>query len=37
MFQFKGGISDHDKENIFFELHKARHIAIGENGRIQYS
>jgi hypothetical protein len=36
MFQFKGGISDRDKERIFSELHKARHIAVSENGRIQY-
>jgi len=36
MFQFKGGISDRDKEKIFSELHKARHIAVGDNGRIQY-
>ena len=36
MYQFRGGISDGDKERIFSELHKARHIAITENGRIQY-
>ena len=36
MFQFQGGISDHDKQRIFSELHKARHIDIGKNGRIQY-
>jgi len=36
MFQFQGGISDRDKERIFSELHKARHIDIGKNGRIQY-
>ena len=36
MFQFQGGISDCDKERIFSELHKARHIDIGKNGRIQY-
>ena len=36
MFQFQGGISDHDKERIFSELHKERHIDVGENGRIQY-
>ncbi|HSE18560.1 MAG TPA: hypothetical protein VLB46_16010 [Pyrinomonadaceae bacterium] len=36
MFQFRGGISDDDKERIFSELHKARHIAITENGHIQY-
>jgi len=36
MFQFRGGISDRDKERIFSELQKARHIDIGTNGRIQY-
>ena len=36
MFQFQGGISDHDKERIFSELHKGRYIDIEENGRIQY-
>jgi len=36
MFQFQGGISDSDKEKIFSELHKARHIDIGMDGRIQY-
>jgi len=36
MFQFQGGISDSDKEKIFSELHKARHIDVGTNGRIQY-
>ena len=36
MFQFRGGISDGDKEKIFSELHKARHIDVTENGRIQY-
>jgi hypothetical protein len=36
MFHFQGGISDGDKEKIFSELRKRRHIVIGENGRIQY-
>ena len=36
MFQFQGGISDSDKERIFSELKKVRHINIGEKGRIQY-
>ena len=36
MFQFRGGISDRDKERIFSELHKARHIDVGNDGRIQY-
>ena len=37
MFQFKGGISDSDKQRVFSELHKARHFTIGDNGRILYS
>jgi len=36
MFQFRGGISDREKERIFSELHKARHIDVSANGRIQY-
>lgn len=36
MFQFQGGISDADKENIFSELQKGQHITIAENGRVQY-
>jgi hypothetical protein len=36
MFQFKGGISDRDKERIFSELQKRRHIVVAENGRVQY-
>ena len=36
MFQFRGGISERDKEKLFLELHKARHIDIGKDGRIQY-
>lgn len=36
MFQYRGGISDRDKERIFSELHKAQHIHVGNNGRIQY-
>jgi hypothetical protein len=36
MFQFQGGISDGDKEKIFAELQKQRHILVGENGRVQY-
>jgi len=36
MFQFRGGISDGDKQRFFSELHKARHIDVGKNGRIQY-
>ena len=36
MFQFQGGISEVDKENLFAELQKQRHIVLGKNGRIQY-
>jgi hypothetical protein len=36
MFQFQGGISDSDKERIFSELQKRRHIVVAENGRVQY-
>jgi hypothetical protein len=36
MFQFQGGISDGDKERMFSELQKRRHIVVGENGRVQY-
>ena len=36
MFQFQGGISDGDKERIFSELQKRRHIVVGENNRVQY-
>jgi len=36
MFQFQGGISDGDKERIFLELEKQRHIVVGENNRIKY-
>ena len=32
MFQFQGGISDRDKEKIFSQLHKARHIDVGKTG-----
>jgi hypothetical protein len=36
MFQFQGGVSDGDKEKIFAELQRRRHILVGENGRVQY-
>ena len=36
MFQFQGGISDGDKEKLFSELLKKRHIVITENNRVQY-
>lgn len=36
MFQFQGGISDDDKEKMFSELQKRRHIVVGDDGRVQY-
>lgn len=36
MFQFQGGISDGDKETIFYELQKRRYIVLAEDGRIHY-
>ena len=36
MFQFQGGISDSDKEQLFSELLKMRHITIAENNRVHY-
>ena len=36
MFQFQGGISDDDKEKLFSELLKKRHIIVTENNRISY-
>ncbi|MFN3988267.1 MAG: hypothetical protein ACK4KV_22500 [Rhodocyclaceae bacterium] len=36
MFQFQGGISDADKEKLFSELLRKRHIAVSENNRIFY-
>ena len=36
MFQFQGGISAGDKEKMFSELLRNRHITITENDRVQY-
>ncbi|HEY1402927.1 MAG TPA: hypothetical protein VGB05_02235 [Pyrinomonadaceae bacterium] len=36
MFQFRGGISDGDKQRIFSELQKRRYIVLSEDGRVQY-
>ena len=36
MFQFQGGISDEDKETMFSELLKRRHVVVGDKGRIHY-
>ena len=37
MFQFQGGVSDNDKEKIFSELLKRRHLILAANNRVQYS
>ena len=36
MFQFRGGISDGDKERMLSELQKRRYIVLEENGRVRY-
>lgn len=36
MFQFRGGISDEDKERMFAALVKARAIVVAENGKVSY-
>jgi hypothetical protein len=36
MFQFQGGIADSDKETMFLELVKRKHIVLAANGRIHY-
>jgi hypothetical protein len=36
MFQFQGGISDADKEKLFSELLKKRHLSVSANNRIEY-
>ena len=36
MFQFQGGISDGDKDELFAALVKERHIAVADNGRVTY-
>lgn len=36
MFQFRGGISDEDKEKMLAALVNARAIAVAENGRVTY-
>jgi hypothetical protein len=36
MFQFRGGISDAEKEEFFSALVKKRLISLGTNGRIEY-
>ncbi len=37
MFQFQGGISDEDKEEILHELQKMNYITIDKNGRVSYN
>jgi hypothetical protein len=36
MFQFRGGISEVDKQRLFSELQKRRHLVLGKDGRVQY-
>ena len=36
MFQFRGGISDAEKEEFFSALVKKRLIILGANGRVEY-
>ena len=36
MFQFQGGISAADKDQIISELQKQRRIIIDQNGRVSY-
>lgn len=36
MFQFQGGISEGDKEKLFSELLKKRHITVSDNNHIHY-
>ena len=37
MFQFQGGISDADKEEIASELQRQKIISITENGHVSYN
>lgn len=36
MFQFRGGISDEDRERMFAALVKAREIVVTETGKVTY-
>ena len=36
MFQFQGGISDSDREEILAELQRQRRLSIDSNGRVSY-
>lgn len=36
MFQFRGGVSDEDKEKIFAELVRSRLLTINEQNRVLY-
>jgi hypothetical protein len=36
MFQFQGGVSDHDKEKLFAELLGRRLITLDSDGRVSY-
>lgn len=37
MFQFQGGISDEDRQRVFDELIKERHITLEPGNRVRYS
>lgn len=37
MFQFQGGVSEEDREKLFAELLRTRHIKLGENNRVHYT
>ena len=37
MFQFQGGISDEDKEEILNELQKRKYFSIDSKGRVSYN
>jgi len=36
MFQFRGGISEQDKETMFAALVTAREIVVSEAGKVSY-
>ena len=36
MFQFRGGISDQDRDEVVADLKRKKIVAVGKNGRISY-
>ena len=36
MFQFRGGIEEHDLQKIYVQLQKQHYISVGNGNRIQY-